>query len=332
MGRIVSQVRRRQFLLAAGVFLVLPRVKAQQPTKRARVAWLGFTGPEGGGIYLEVFKQGLRDLGHVEGRDVVFEIRWAAGSAEKLAEFANELAALKPDVIVATTTVTARAAQRATATIPIVVGSSSDPVGGGLVRSLARPGGNVTGLSNLGGDVSPKLLEFLLAILPKLSLVSVLSNSSNPANATSLKKLRATVQKMGVKVAIIEVQTLAEIETAFANMARENVRAVIVLSDPLFIAHRVRIAELASRYRMPSAFGVREHVEAGGLMSYGQKLADQFQRAAAYVDKILKGAKPGDLPIEQATTLELVVNQTTAKALGITVPRSILLRADRVIE
>jgi putative ABC transport system substrate-binding protein len=313
------------------MLLALPLAEAQQPTKTARIAVLGFTTPEGAGFAIAALKQGLQELGYVEDRNAVFEIRWAGGKRERLSDLAKELVALKPDVIVATSTVTALAARRATTTIPIVVASAADPVGGGLVKSLARPGGNVTGLSNLSADFSPKLLEFLLAVVPRLSLVAVLSNSSNPINATIVRNIQIEAQRLNLNVLLIEAQAPAEIENAVARMARENAGALVVLSDPLFIGQRRQIAELASRNRMPSAFGVREHVEAGGLMSYGQNLPAQFRRAATYVDKILKGAKPADLPIEQATKLELVINLKTAKALGITIPQSVLVRADEVI-
>jgi putative ABC transport system substrate-binding protein len=205
-------------------------------------------------------------------------------------------------------------------------------VGIGLVNSLARPGGNVTGLSSLAGDTSPKLLEFLLAAVPKLSRLAVLSQSSDPTTAPALKNLQTAAQSVNVNVIAIEASAPAEIDTAFARMTREHADAVSVSASHLFFVQRSQIADLALKHRMPSIFALREHSESGGLMSYGQNLADSYQRAATYVDKILKGAKPGDLPIEQATRLELVINLKTAKALGLTIPSSLRARADEVIE
>lgn len=260
----------------------------------------------------------------------MFEFRWAMGKAERLPDLANELVALKPDVIVVPTTATARAVQQATATIPIVFVSVPDPVGSGFVKSLARPGGNITGLSNLTADTSPKQLELLLAIMPKLPRVAVLWNPTNMS--ASLKNFQTAAQSVSVNVLSVEARTPAEIENAFGRMIRENVRALVVLSDALFFLQRRQIAELASKNEMPSVFATRENVEAGGLMSYGANLAENYRRAATYVDKILKSAKPGDLPVEQPRTFELVINMKTAKALGLKIPQSILLRADRVIE
>lgn len=238
---------------------------------------------------------------------------------------------LKPDVIVASSNNPAQAVRQATTTIPIVM-AAGDPLAAGLVKSLARPGGNITGISNIVTDASPKLLELLLAVLPTLSSVAVLSNPSNPISVTALKNLQTAAPKLDVKVLPYEAQTPDDIENAIARMNRENVKAFVVASDAVFFARRHQIAELATKNRMASVSPFRENVEAGGLMSYGSDIAAGVRRAAAYVDRILKGAKPGDLPIEQAMTLELVINMKTAAALGITIPRSVLLRADRVIE
>jgi len=285
-----------------------------------------------GGQFVDVFKRRLRDLGYVEGKDVVYEIRWAHGKLERLPALAQELVTLNPDVILSMTGTAALAARQATTKIPIVFARSDDPVGIGLVNSLARPGGNVTGLSSLAGDTSPKLLEFLLAAVPKLSRLAVLSQSSDPTTAPALKNLQTAAQSVNVNVIAIEASAPAEIDTAFARMTREHADAVSVSASHLFFVQRSQIADLALKHRMPSIFALREHSESGGLMSYGQNLADSYQRAATYVDKILKGAKPGDLPIEQATRLELVINLKTAKALGLTIPSSLRARADEVIE
>jgi putative ABC transport system substrate-binding protein len=210
--------------------------------------------------------------------------------------------------------------------------TSGDPIGSGFVKSLARPGGNITGLSNLFGDISPKRFELLLGLLPKLSRVAVLVNPVNPSNLTGLKNVQAAAQKVNVKILPLEAQTAQEIDSAFPLMTRENVGAVMIEVDAFFIQQQRAIAELAAKHRLPSVSGIREFAEAGGLMSYGPNLADQFRRAAIYVDKIFKGAKPGDLPVEQSATFELLINSRTAKALRLTIPQSMLLRADRVIE
>ena len=328
-------IKRRDVMIAPGLYaIVLPiAAQAQQSSKPARIAVLASGSLETtGGQFVDVFKRRLRDLGYVEGKDVVYEIRWAHGKLERLPALAQELVTLNPDVILSMTGTAALAARQATTKIPIVFARSDDPVGIGLVNSLARPGGNVTGLSSLAGDTSPKLLEFLLAAVPKLSRLAVLSQSSDPTTAPALKNLQTAAQSVNVNVIAIEASAPAEIDTAFARMTREHADAVSVSASHLFFVQRSQIADLALKHRMPSIFALREHSESGGLMSYGQNLADSYQRAATYVDKILKGAKPGDLPIEQATRLELVINLKTAKALGLTIPSSLRARADAVIE
>jgi len=324
-------MNRRGTLLALLAVGTAPLAShAQQPVKQTRIAFIGFGTPEGQGYLYQAFKQGMRELGHVDGDKVVFEERWAMGSAERVPGLANEIVALKPAVIVTMTGATARAAQQATTTIPIVFALISDPVGYGLVKSLAHPGGNITGMSTLIGDYSPKLLELLLAVQPKLSHVTVLSGPTT--GRAQLKNLQSAAQTRGVDVLTIEVRMPAEIEPAFARMAHERIPAVIVLSSPVFTAQRRQIAELAINSRIASVFTTEAFAEAGGLMSYGPDYADQARSAATVVDKILKGAKPGDLPVEQATVLELVVNLKTARALEIAIPKELLLRADRVIE
>ena len=274
----------------------------------------------------------MRDLGYVEGKNLAIEWRFAEGEYERLPGMAAELVQLKVDVIMALGPPAIVAAQKATTTIPIVVVTSVDPVGAGFVKSLARPGGNITGLSNLAGDISSKHLEMLLAVMPKVSRVAVLVNPANPAHAAMLKNVQATAQKIGIKVLPVQAQTPHEIEGAFSMMSREAVGAVIVALDPFLIQQERQIAELAVKHRLPSIFANREYAEAGGLLSYGQNQVDIYRRAATYVDKILKGAKPGELPIEQPTKFELVINLKTAKALGIIIPQSLLLRADEVIQ
>lgn len=225
-----------------------------------------------------------------------------------------------------------RAAQQATTTTPIVIGTSGDPVGSGFVKSLARPGGNITGLSDIASDLGSKLLDLLLSTVPKLFHVAVLVNPDNSSHATILESIQAAAQSASVKIMPVRARTPQEIEKAFPLMAQENARAVIAAADALFNQQVRQIAELAAKHRLPSISGFRQYAEAGGLMNYGPDFADNFRRAAAYVDKIFKGAKPGDLPVEQSTRFELAVNVKTAKALGLTIPQTILLRADRVIE
>jgi len=263
---------------------------------------------------------------------MIIEWRFANGEYERLAGLAEELARLKVDAILALGAPGAAAAQKATTTIPIVMVVSVDPVAAGLVKSLAQPGGNITGLSNLGGDLTSKHLELLRTIVPSLSRVAILMNSDNTTHATILKNVQASSQKAGIKVLAAQAQTPQDIERAFSKMTRENAGAVIVALDPFFIQQGPQIAEQAMKHQLPSIFAFREAAEAGGLMSYGQNQVDIYRRAAGYVDRILKGIKPADLPVEQPTTLELFVNGKTAKALGLSIPHSLLISADKVIE
>ena len=278
------------------------------------------------------FLRGMRELGYVEGWNLVIEWRFADGKSERLPDLAVELVQLKVDVIVCGSSQGIRALQHATTTIPIVMATSGDPVGSGFVASLARPGGNITGLSNLLGDIGPKQLELLLGIVPNLSRVAMFVNPVNPANATNLKNAQSAAQKVNVRVVPVEIRSSQEIESAFSMMTRERTEAVIVTTDAIFIEQRRQIVQLATKLRLPSISGMGEFTEAGGLMSYGPNFPEQYRRAATFVDKILKGAKPGDLPVEQPATFEFFINNKTAKSLGLTIPQSMLLRADRVIE
>jgi putative ABC transport system substrate-binding protein len=274
----------------------------------------------------------MRELGYVEGRNLAIEWRSAEGKGERLPELAAQLVQLKVDVIVTAGTPATSAAQKATGTIPIVIAAATDPVGSGFVKSLSHPGANITGLSSLSLDISPKNLEIMLSIVPKLSHVALLMNPANSSHVAVLKSTQAAAQKLNIKVLPVEARTAPEIERAFSAMTREHAGAVIVAIDSFFIQQGGQIAALAAKNRLPSMGGSREYVEAGGLMSYGQNLGDNSRRAATYVDKILKGAKPGDLPVEQPETFELFISRKAAKALGITIPESILVRADKVIE
>jgi putative ABC transport system substrate-binding protein len=278
------------------------------------------------------FARGMRELGYIEGRNLLIEWRFAGGEAGRLAALATQLVDLKVDVIVAGGAPVIGAAQKATAIIPIVMATSNDPVGSGFVASLGRPGGNTTGLSNLSPDLSPKVVEMLLSVAPKVSRVAILVNPSNSSNAVIAINLQVAMQGVGPVGLPVEASTPEGIDSAFSKMREQNADAVIVAPDTVFVEERQRIADLAIKYRLPSVFSFREHVEAGGLMSYGQHLADSYRRAATYVDRIFKGAKPSELPIEQSTKLELLISLKTAKALDITVPPTLLATADEVIE
>ena len=274
----------------------------------------------------------MRDLGYVEGKNLITEWRFAEGKFERLPGLAAELVQLKVDVIVTVGPQATIAAQKSTSTIPIVMVVSNDPVRGGLVASLARPGGNITGVSNFSDDLSPKHVEMMLSMVPKLSRLAILTNPTNAGRATMLTSVETAAQKSRVNVLAMEARSLPEIKNAFDMIVRAKAGAVIVMLDPVFVAERSQIAELAAKHRLPSMSSFREYVEVGGLMSYGQNLAEHFQRMTTYVDKILKGAKPADLPVEQPTKFELLINRKTANALGLTIPQSLLISADMVIE
>jgi putative ABC transport system substrate-binding protein len=327
---------RRKLIVALGASaLVTPLGSfAQQQHKVWRIGFLSQRGrPESldaddfGG-----FPRGMRELGYVESKNLVIEWRFADSKLERLSELAAELVQLKVDVILAAGTPATRAAQSATSMIPIVMASVADPVGSGIVKSLARPGGNTTGASNYSIDFSPKLLEMLLSVVPKLSRAAVLVNPDNPAQSTWLKNIQVTAQKINVSILPVEARTPQELERAFSIISREKAGAVIVSGEALFMQQQRRVAELTAKYRLPSISARKVNVEAGCLMSYGPSNVDNFRRAATYVDKILRGAKPADLPVEQPMTFELIINGKTAKALGLTIPQSLLLMADKVID
>jgi ABC-type uncharacterized transport system substrate-binding protein len=325
---------RRQVLIALGASaLVAPlRIFAQQEKRPVVVGSLRYGDRPSSQVYIDAFKQGLRELGYIEGRNLALELRFAGGKAERLPVLAEELVQLKVDVILTGDTPSALAAQRATGVIPIVMGTATDPVGSGLVASLSHPGGNITGLSNMSSDISPKRLEMLIAVVPKLSRVAVLLNPSNPATRTELKSLEAANQRAKLKLLALEAETPEQIERAFAAMVKQRTQGVVVTNDGLFSQQSHQIAELALKHRIPCLGGVTASADAGLLLSYGQNIVENYRRAPTYVDRIIRGAKPADLPVEQPTKIELVINMKTAKALGIKIPRSILVRADRVIE
>ena len=317
--------------VAFGCLATLPAALAQQPAKVFRIGFLGSGGPMDHTPRVNVFRQGLRDLGYVEGRTVTIEYRLAEGKMERLPALAAEHVALKVDVIVASGTPTALAAKNATTTIPIVFATSGDPVGT-LVASIARPGGNVTGLSLVGPELVARQLQLLKEAVPKASRVAFLSNPDNPYTPVMVKEVEAAARSLKVRMQRVESRGGAATDAAFDAMARERPNALLVLFDPVLTGQRARISELANKHRLPSMCPHREYAEDGGLMAYGASLTDLYRRAATYVDKILKGAKPGDLPVEQPTKFELVINLKTAKALGLTIPPSLLARADQVIE
>ncbi|HKA43145.1 MAG TPA: ABC transporter substrate-binding protein [Burkholderiales bacterium] len=310
---------------------------AHAQTKPGKLRRIGFLSQAARPAALESdalsgFPRGMRDLGYVEGRDYVIEWRFAEGRPENFATAAAELAKVNVDIIVAATGVGIEAARKATPTTPIIMVAMADPVRAGFVASLARPGGNITGLSNQSMDIVTKHPELLRAAIPGLFGVAVLVDPHQATGPIFLKQIQSSATAIGMKVTPVEARTPAEIEAAFNVLARDHARALIVTPHSLFSAQARRIAELAAKDRIPTMFWTREHVEAGGLMSYGQDNAEHYYRAATYVDKIFKGAKPGDLPVELATKIELVINLRTAKTIGLTIPRDLLFRADKVIE
>ena len=325
---------RRKLIVALGAsVLAAPfRIRAQQVKKSVVVGILATEDQLSAQTVVAAFKQGLQELGYVEGKNLTLQLRFADGKLERVPGFATELVNLKVDVIVSAGTVTTIALQKATSTIPIVMANTFDPVGTGMVKTLARPGGNITGLSSLGGDIGGKHLEMLLSVAPKLSRVAVLLNPGNQSHPLVLKSIQSAALKTSTTILPLEARTAPEIENAFSAMTQGKAGAVIVARDGFYINQTRQITELALKNRLPSISERASYAEAGGLMSYGVNPGEQFRRAATYVDKILKGAKPADLPVEQPTKFELVINRKTAKALGLTIPQALLVSADKVIE
>jgi len=317
-------------LCATLLGLCLP-AGAQQPTKIPRIGYLTLSSSSPSPLQ-EAFRGGLRQLGYIEGQTIHIEYRYAAGKVEHLKELAAELAGLKPDIIVAANTQSIEASRRATKTIPIVFPVTFDPVASGFVASLARPGGNLTGLTTLNQEVAGKRVELLKEVLPKLSRVAVFRDPTNTGSLFALKETEAAANHMGIRTQVLEVQNGDEFEGAVKTAIREGAHALILLPDNLFIRQPSRMIDLVTKNRLPTMFGDHESVEAGGLMYYGANLADLYRRAATYVDKILKGAKPADLPVEQPTKFELVINLKAAKQIGLAIPQKVLGRADKVIK
>jgi putative ABC transport system substrate-binding protein len=307
---------------------------AQQAGKVPQIGFLSLTSPSDRPAVLDAFRQRLRELGWVEGQNIVIDYRYAEGRVDRLPDLAGELVRLKVDLIVASAgTQAATAAKNATETIPIVMIYVRDPVGTGLIASLAHPGGNVTGVSGSAGlELFAKQLELLKETVPKIRRVAILSNPDNAYHQLAIREVKVAARLLGVQLQLLEARGPNEFDGAFAAMAKERVGALLALSDAIFGPHRARLADLAARSRLPAAYGLRDYVEAGGLMSYGPSLLDSYRQAATYVDRILRGAKPAELPVERPTKFELVINMKTAKALGLTIPQSVLLRADEVIQ
>jgi ABC-type uncharacterized transport system substrate-binding protein len=332
-------VKRRDFIvLFTGVLVAWSRgLQAQQPKKIARIGYLTTFSPDSpeGRVIREAFSQGLRELGYVEGTNIIVEYRGATGKIERLPDVAGELVRLDVDVIVAPNTPAARAVQQVTTSVPIVVPVMGDPVGDGLVASLGHPGGNITGLTFLGPELLPKRLALLKEALPTVSRVAALWHPAAYGERTMssmMKETKAAALALGVHLELVAAQGPNEFDQAFSTIAAERADALIVFPSPMLFNERRRIVDLAAKHRLPSMSMAREFVELGGLISYGASIVDLQRRAAAYVDNILKGAKPADLPVQQPTKFELVINLRTAKALGLTISQSILLRADEVIE
>ena len=326
-------MKRREFMtLLGGAAAAWPLVaRAQQPGMLPTIGYLGSATPATQGQLVAAFVQRLRELGWIEGRTIAIEYRWAEGRAERAAEIAAELVQRKVDVIVTSGTAVVVAAMQATSVIPIVFAAAGDPVGTGLIASLARPGGNVTGLSNQEFDLAGKRLELLREIVPGLGRLALLGNVGNPVVVLDMREAQAAARTLGLEVTTLEIRRGEDIVPAFEALNGHE-EALYVVFDALVNTHRIRINTLALAARLPTMHGIRDYVEAGGLMSYGTNFPDLFRRAGDYVDKILRGAKPADLPVEQPTKFDLVINLTTAKALHLKIPESFLLRADEVIE
>ena len=337
----MTVVRSQWSLVSKGVFwlalsalllaLCLP-AQAQRPKKVPTIGYLTSGSPSSSRANRDAFRQGLRDLGYIEGQNISIEYRYAEGKEHRLPELAADLVQLKVDVILVGGSQAISAVKNATATIPVVMGASSDPVGTGFVASLARPGGNITGLTLLSPELSGNRLELLKEIVPQVSRIAALSHSANPASAFMLRETREAARSLGVQLQILEVRGPDEFDNAFEAAKKERAGALNVLSSAFLTAHRKKIVELAAKNRLPAIYNVQQYLEDGGLMFYGPNITDMFRRAAIYVDKILKGAKPANLPVEQPRKFELVINLKTAKQIGLTIPPSVLARADRIIK
>ncbi len=325
-------MRRREFIVLLGGVVLPFAARAQQEKRVPRIGLLSPFSRSDTALWHQAFLEGLRDLGWVEGQNIVVEYRYAEGKVDVLPELAADLVRLKVDIIVTAVTNDTLAAKNTTKEIPIVMAAAGDPVATGIVESLARPGGNITGLSQMNPELTGKRLDLLKEIVPKLSPVAVLWNPEDPISILGWDEIQLPARKLGVEVHSLEVRSPGDLDKALDEAARTHVGALVIMPNPVFVTNLKRIADFAAQNRLPSIFHLREFANAGGLVSYGIDRSDQFRRAATYVDKILKGAKPADLPIEQPTKFELVINLKTAKALGLAVPPTLLSSADEVIE
>jgi ABC-type uncharacterized transport system substrate-binding protein len=322
--------RKSAILIFAMLFALCTPVQAQQLGKIPRIGFLAFSGP-GPDARIKAFQQGLRELGYTEGENILIEYRYAEGSNDRLANLTAEFVRLKVDIIVAGSTIAVRAAKKLTETIPVVMTGTGDPVGTGLVASLSRPGGNVTGLSSLGPDLNTKRLELLKETVPAASHIAVLFNGANPSNVAALKEIEIAARALGVEIHSSDVRDANGFEPAFDAATRRRANAVLIQRDPIYSAYPGRIAALAVKSKLPGMYPEIGYVDAGGLMSYGVRNTDLYRRAASYVDKILKGAKPADLPVEQPIKFQFIINLKAAKQIGLIIPPNVLDRADRVI-
>jgi putative ABC transport system substrate-binding protein len=319
------------WLLATFLLATVSPAQAQQAGKIPRIGYLTASTAAGNAYRFEAFRQGLRELGYVEGKNIVIESRFAEGKLDRLPALAAELVRLKVDIIITGGAASTRAAKEATTTIPIVMANDADPVGSGFVASLARPGGNITGLATLTPELSGKRLELLKEIVPRLSRVAVFGTSTQPGNAQSLKEIELAAGAFGVKLQYLDVLSPKDIETAFRAASKGRAGAVLVLQTPVFNSQRTQVVELAVKSRLPAIYNNAAFVEDGGLMTYGVSATDLFRRAATFVDKILKGRTPADLPVEQPMKFEFIINLKAAKQIGLTIPPNVLVRANRVI-
>jgi len=329
----IRKARVLSILFVVVLLAVAEIAEAQQPKKVPRIGFVAMTSSAGGGQNLEAFRRGLRDLGYVEGDNISMEPRWADGWAERVPGLISELIHLKVDIIVISSATGALAAKKATSTIPVVFAAVTDPFEHGLIVSLARPGGNVTGASlAVGEGFSGKWVELLKETVPKVTSFSVLWNPTHPVASVFARETELAAKALGIGLRFFEVRDPKQLDMALANIEKEHAAALLVTPDPVFFNQRKLIADFAIRRRLPSTFLFREFAEAGGLMSYGPSITESYRRAATYVDKILKGAKPADLPVGQPLKFELIINLKTAKQIGLTIPPNLLVRADRVIK
>ena len=326
---------RRAFVSAVtGALLTLPlAIEAQQAGKVPRIGYLVQNSAGLSQRTQAAFREGLRERGWVEGQNIVIEVRYADGKVDQLPALVSELIRLKVDIIVTTSSGTTWAAKNATQSIPIVMAASANALGEGLVTSLAHPGGNITGMTFLAGpEIAGKQLQLLKEVAPAASRVAVLTNPTNRSHAAFAKEVKVAARSLGAQVQVLEAPNPDQLDSAFAAMTKDHAAALLVLTDSMFVGQQQRVANLAAKSRLPAMYSQREFVDQGGLISYGPSLADMFRRAAAHVDKILRGTKPGDIPVEQPTKFELMINLKAAMALGLTIPQSLLLRADEVIQ